>query len=74
MEAARRPLLLRLVEDYWGVLLLLIAWADLSYEEVARAVAIPVGTVRSRLNRARRKTREALGGCDPRLLSEELCT
>jgi len=24
--AARRPLLLRLVEDYWGVLLLLIAW------------------------------------------------
>jgi NitT/TauT family transport system permease protein len=26
MEAAKRPLLLRLVEDYWGVLLLLIAW------------------------------------------------
>jgi len=26
MEAAKRPLLLRLVEDYWGVLLVLVAW------------------------------------------------
>ena len=33
--------------------LLLIAWEDLSYHEVARALAIPVGTVRSRLHRAR---------------------
>jgi RNA polymerase sigma factor (sigma-70 family) len=40
--------------------ILLIAWADLSYEEVAQTLAIPVGTVRSRLNRARRKLREAL--------------
>lgn len=56
--------------------LLLIAWADLSYDEVAEALAIPVGTVRSRLNRARRKTREALGGHDPRIQheEEELCT
>lgn len=54
--------------------LLLIAWADLSYDEVAQALAIPVGTVRSRLNRARRKTREALGGQDPTVLREELCT
>ncbi|MFI6031721.1 RNA polymerase sigma factor [Amycolatopsis magusensis] len=41
--------------------LLLIAWEGLSYEEVAAALAIPVGTVRSRLNRARRKVRAALG-------------
>lgn len=54
--------------------LLLVAWADLSYGEIARALSIPVGTVRSRLNRARRKTREALGGHDPTLLREELCT
>jgi RNA polymerase sigma factor (sigma-70 family) len=45
--------------------LLLVAWADLSYEETATALDIPVGTVRSRLNRARRKVREALGGHNP---------
>ncbi|MGP3921819.1 RNA polymerase sigma factor [Streptomyces sp. 8N616] len=47
--------------------LLLVAWADLSYPEVADALGIPVGTVRSRLNRARRKVRAALGG-DPTLV------
>jgi len=43
---------------------LLIAWEQLTYEEVATALAIPVGTVRSRLNRARRKVREALSTTD----------
>lgn len=45
--------------------LLLVAWADLSYAEVAAALGIPVGTVRSRLNRARTKVRAALGGSNP---------
>ncbi|UBU15695.1 RNA polymerase sigma factor [Nonomuraea gerenzanensis] len=40
--------------------LLLVAWAELTYEEVAQALDIPVGTVRSRLNRARKKVRQAL--------------
>lgn len=40
--------------------LLLVAWADLSYGEVAEALGVPVGTVRSRLNRARRVIRDAL--------------
>jgi RNA polymerase sigma-70 factor (ECF subfamily) len=40
--------------------LLLFAWADLSYAEIALALSIPVGTVRSRLNRARRTMRELL--------------
>ncbi|GLF97225.1 sigma-70 family RNA polymerase sigma factor [Streptomyces yaizuensis] len=40
--------------------LLLVAWADLSYQDVAEALRIPLGTVRSRLNRARRKVRAAL--------------
>ncbi|WP_188192691.1 RNA polymerase sigma factor [Nonomuraea sp. SYSU D8015] len=44
--------------------LLLVAWVGLTYEEVAAALGIPVGTVRSRLNRARRKVRLALEGTD----------
>ncbi len=39
--------------------LLLFAWEDLSYEQIAEAMSIPVGTVRSRLNRARRILRVA---------------
>ena len=41
--------------------LLLFAWADLRYEEIAVALRIPVGTVRSRLHRARHRLRELLG-------------
>jgi RNA polymerase sigma-70 factor (ECF subfamily) len=37
--------------------LLLFAWAELSYEEISLALSIPVGTVRSRLHRARRTLR-----------------
>lgn len=51
--------------------LLLVAWSDFSYDEVAAALGIPVGTVRSRLHRARRKVREALGGVDPTFEGEE---
>ncbi|PSL53084.1 RNA polymerase sigma-70 factor (ECF subfamily) [Saccharothrix carnea] len=52
--------------------LLLVAWEQLSYEEVAAALAIPVGTVRSRLHRARRKVRDALGGQNPTEVEELL--
>jgi RNA polymerase sigma-70 factor (ECF subfamily) len=40
--------------------LLLFAWGDLTYEELARALGVPVGTVRSRLSRARGHMRELL--------------
>ena len=33
--------------------LLLFAWEELSYEEIALALGVPVGTVRSRLSRGR---------------------
>jgi RNA polymerase sigma-70 factor, ECF subfamily len=46
-------------------LLLLIAWAELSYEESAQALGMPVSTLRSRLHRIRAKTRRALGGANP---------
>jgi DNA-directed RNA polymerase specialized sigma24 family protein len=32
--------------------LLLFAWADLSYDQTAESLNIPIGTVRSRMNRA----------------------
>jgi RNA polymerase sigma-70 factor (ECF subfamily) len=51
--------------------LLLIALGGLGYEEVAQALEIPGGTVGSRLARARRKLREALGGSDPTSTKDE---
>ncbi len=41
--------------------LLLMAWNDLTYQEVADALGIPVGTVRSRISRARLLLRARLG-------------
>lgn len=41
--------------------LLLYAWGDLDYASIATAMQVPIGTVRSRLNRARRQLRRAAG-------------
>lgn len=68
-EAASRPLAKALAGLSAGDrhVLLLFAWADFSYQEIAEALGIPVGTVRSRLNRARRKLRAATGADSPLL-------
>jgi RNA polymerase sigma factor (sigma-70 family) len=42
-------------------LLLLVAWTDLSYDGIARSLAIAPGTVASRLHRIRAKVRRRLG-------------
>jgi len=41
--------------------LLLYAWAELSEVEIAEALSLPVGTVKSRLSRARERIRNQLG-------------
>ncbi len=45
--------------------LLLIAWEQLTYDETAQALGIPIGTVRSRLNRARSMLRAVLASTAP---------
>jgi RNA polymerase sigma-70 factor (ECF subfamily) len=42
--------------------LALCAWADLSYEDCALGLGVPIGTVRSRLSRARGHLRELIAG------------
>jgi RNA polymerase sigma factor (sigma-70 family) len=51
--------LARLPDDYRAAVVLCDV-VGLSYEEIADALAIPVGTVRSRIHRGRRQLREAL--------------
>lgn len=50
--------------------LLLLAWADLDYEQIAHALDVPLGTVRSRIHRARQRVREHLDKDDDRALNE----
>lgn len=45
--------------------LLLVTLEDMSYEDVARTLAIPMGTVMSRLSRAREKLRAMMSGEPP---------
>jgi RNA polymerase sigma factor (sigma-70 family) len=46
-------------------LVLLVAWADLTYEQVAEALGLPIGTVRSRLHRVRARVRGLIGPIGP---------
>jgi RNA polymerase sigma-70 factor (ECF subfamily) len=53
--------------------LLLFAWAGLPYEQVAAATGVPLGTVQSRISRARASLRRALADLGPAMpgLSEQ---
>lgn len=59
LDPALADALLRL-SDGDRHIVLLFAWAQLSYEEIAEALAVPIGTVRSRLSRARATLRTSL--------------
>jgi RNA polymerase sigma factor (sigma-70 family) len=48
-----------LPEEYLETILLHV-WAELSYSEIAQTLGIPLGTVQSRINRARTKVREQI--------------
>lgn len=54
----------RLPEEQRAVLLL-VALEEMSYEEVARSLEIPLGTVMSRLSRGRERLRQILDGGQP---------
>lgn len=51
--------LLRLPEEQ-RVVMLLVTMEEMSYDEVAKVTGVPVGTVMSRLSRARGRMRELL--------------
>src|SRR5438094_4825400 len=53
--------LMRLPQDQRAALLL-VSLEDMSYEEVAKITGVPVGTVMSRLSRARARLRELMEG------------
>lgn len=41
--------------------LLLVVWGELSYAEAATALSVPIGTIRSRIARARQRLGAAIG-------------
>ena len=53
---------LHALPDEQREVLLLVAIEEMSYDEVSRALAIPIGTVMSRLSRARERMRRLIAG------------
>jgi RNA polymerase sigma-70 factor (ECF subfamily) len=51
--------------------LLLYAWGDLTYEEIGVALGVPVGTVRSRMNRVRTRLDPARTSSRERIVKQK---
>ncbi len=64
VESADVPGLLAALDADQRDVLLLYAWEGLSYREIAVALGVPVGTIRSRLARARARLKAELAGRD----------
>jgi RNA polymerase sigma-70 factor (ECF subfamily) len=62
LEIRDLDIALRRLPDEQREVLLLIGLEQLSYEETARALGIPIGTVMSRLSRGRERLRRLMGG------------
>jgi len=60
------------LDDVSREMLLLVAWEDLSYQDVAKAFEVPVGTVRSRLHRARARLRTLLDVGNPPITNSSI--
>jgi len=71
MASRRLAATLARLSDELRDTLLLVAWGDLSYDETATALGIPIGTVRSRMSRARSSLRRSLGDTNPAAFDEE---
>jgi RNA polymerase sigma factor (sigma-70 family) len=72
--AARRPLAAALARLPAGQrdALLLVTWSELTYAQAAEALGVPVGTLRSRVHRARARLRRTLSDIAPAILDKEL--
>ena len=62
LEIADVERALRVLPEEQREVLLLVAVEEMTYEEVSRALAIPIGTVMSRLSRGRERMRRLIAG------------
>jgi RNA polymerase sigma-70 factor (ECF subfamily) len=64
LEIADVERALRALPDEQREVLLLVAIEEMTYDEASRALAIPIGTVMSRLSRARERMRGLSAGAE----------